>query len=299
MKKGFLPWNGKEVVVTQNLSRLFSNSQKRYLPKNFRVAFDPEISEADRVEFHSRLAGTLVNQINHRLTRSRRFVLLSLLSGQEMREFLTARTGLQDWFIYYGKDGGLGDLGGGQRGCIPCSTMKNHGVAYQKSARGTKVWLATARKPGQGWDWDSDINHESAHAAFAPVPLFVQGDIPTLEGLTNMAQLSPGHVARLLYWLSEICVVALCGERRETETGLPIPTMGELLSFVTLSQQIFPTAGFEDLLQLCQRSGGKVDVDGDAMFNLAAPCMKVVSALSPFINISTPPSVEELSNLSV
>src|SRR5512143_191504 len=121
--------------------------------------------------------------------------------------------------------------------------MRNHGVGWRVDGRGgMHVWLATARKEGQDWDWDSDIGHESAHAAFAPVPLFVQSasrDLDTVRfaGTRSASKPTNDQLARMCYLMTELAVVAVRGETRPTETALPIGEPQELHAFLGLLKQ--------------------------------------------------------------
>ena len=74
---------------------------------------------------------------------------------------------------------------------------------------------------------DSDIGHESAHAAFAPVPLYIQtADLTStllhVESLKHRREIKPGHLARMIYAYSELAVITVRGEPRSTATGTPV-----------------------------------------------------------------------------
>src|SRR5262249_2394848 len=136
-------------------------------------------------------------------------------------------------------------------GLIPCSAMRNHGVAWRLDDIGRcRVWLVTARKPGEEWDWDSDIGHESAHASFAPVPLFAESLGQELENARLAASHGPedlsfSQLAAICYALTELAVVAVRGEDRPTRTRLPVGEPAELYQLLKLSIGLFPQMGFD------------------------------------------------------
>jgi hypothetical protein len=181
---------------------------------------------------------------------------------------------------------------------IPCSTMQNHGVAWEQADDGrVRIWLATARREGCDWDWESDIGHESAHAAFAQVPLFVQAfpqiaeDV--LSDVANPNELQPVHITQMIYLYSEIAVVAMRGESRATVTGLPVARASELNALLRLSAELVENAGFERAAAVCARKDGKIDVNhGDEIFEIAAPILRIIPSLTQFINNPEPPALE-------
>jgi hypothetical protein len=260
-----LPWTGKPVRKVEDLqdclvARLRPGSG-RYLPRSITLFVDPEVEEAAVQSFFDEMALWLGPELARRQARRDIFVRLGLFSPEEIESFMTIRTGAQPWAIYYSASGGLGipaENGAAasfaRRGVVPCSSMRNHGVAWTRDhATGLHVWLATARKEGQGWDWDSDIGHESAHAAFAQVPLFTQLladaiDKSSLADVKGVQDLSPAHIARMAYFYSEIAVVAVRGECRPTQSGLPVAEREELRSVLELSNQLAPKAGFRQAL---------------------------------------------------
>jgi hypothetical protein len=234
------------------------------------------------------------------------FVDLGLFNEREIFDILTKSRGVQSWALYYSEEGGLKPVTTSSNsdkpwGVLPCSSMPNHGVAWQKTSdEHYQIWLATARKTGQDWNWDSDIGHESAHASFAPIPLFAQALHlnPALVNLTiaeTIEDLSLDHLARMTYTYLEIAVIAMRGEQRHTETGLPVVEQpAELYSFLKISHQLMPSLGFEKALSVCKSMDGKIDPKNDVreMLAIATPIMRILPHIAKVINCAEIPSVE-------
>lgn len=302
-----LPWTGAPVRRSDNLRAYLRDylpsSSERYLPASMTLFVDPEVNEAAVSRFLQGMTDHLLHELERRMTRQRRFVRLGLLTENEVESFLTDRTDAQPWAIYFSKDGGLGiprtgfAEAGGPRGVIPCSTMRNHGVAWERDQDGrVRIWLATSRKEGLDWDWESDIGHESAHSAFAPVPFFVQS-IPqvadnVLSTVRNVEELKPLHVTQMIYLYSEIAVVAMRGECRPTETGLPVSKRTELYALLQLSAELGAPSSFKRALMACVRANGTINVNkGDEVFEIAAPIMRIIPHLTRFTNDTHPPGL--------
>ncbi len=296
-----LPWNNASVRSTGELYPYLAErliDQYDYLPYSVTLFSDPEIEESAVISFLEELPAQLKREFRTRNTRRERFVNLDLLSEQEIHEILTGHRQVQPWALYFSREGGLGVLAqdvyreDSPWGVVPCSSMPNHGVAWRKTPAGDcQIWLATARKKGQDWDWDSDIGHESAHSSFAPVPLFAQAlhlnpEITSLDTVKNIQELSANHLARMSYTYSEIAVIAMRGEQRNTKTGLPVVERPEeLYAFLELSHQLMPHLGFNRALTTCQRANGKIDVnDGVEIFEIGAPIMRVLPHISKLTN---------------
>jgi hypothetical protein len=178
--------------------------------------------------------------------------------------------------------------------------MRNHGVGWRVDERGEMhVWLATARKEGRNWDWDSDIGHESAHAAFAPVPLFVQSasrDLDTVRfaETRSASDLTTDQLARMCYLLTELAVVAVRGEARPTETALPLGEPQELHAFLGLLKQAMPGAGFDRALDACERVGGVIAVEGSLeIFEIGAAALRALAASIRFVD---EPNIEPVAD---
>jgi hypothetical protein len=302
-----LPWADAPVRENANLVACLGEHLPatflRYLPRSITLFVDHEVSDAAVSAFLPSMADHLQLELARRMARQKRFVDLGLLAEEEVEVFLTQRTAAQPWAIYFSKDGGLrtrkfepGEAGG-LRGVIPCSTMQNHGVAWEQSQDGrVRIWLATARREGCDWDWESDIGHESAHAAFAQVPLFVQA-FPQIAGnvlsaVERATELTPVHITQMIYLYSEIAVVAMRGESRATATGLPVAEPMELAALLRLSAELADDVGFERAIQACRRCDGRVDVNqGDEIFEIAAPMVRVIPHLTPFTADPEPPAL--------
>jgi hypothetical protein len=309
VREASLPWTGAPVRVMDDLQnhlrRHLQEGHGAYLPRSITLFIDPEVAEKKVQEFLEQMVSWLAEELDIRLKRSRMFVQLGLFSAAEIDAFLTGRTGTQPWAIYYSAHGGLGfsdgDLktaAGADHGVIPCSSMRNHGVAWARSNHGaTRVWLATARKEREGWDWDSDIGHESAHAAFAQVPLFTQLladaiDQSSLSQVNGIREMSPANIARMTYFYSEIAVVAIRGENRQTPSGLPVAEMQELGRLLELSNELSPEAGFQEAMTAYMRCHDSIDVSHSTeIYEIATPIIRAIPRLTGFVNAGEPPDI--------
>lgn len=311
-----LPWTSKPVRTTGDISEHWRHRLpeplRYHLPKKIWIFCDLEVPERDIHSFMESAVAHLRSEFKIRERRKEIFIERGLLAREEIESLLREQRGGQAWALYYSMDGGLGvgDQGffqsDGGLGCVPCSSMVNHGVAWRRTADAEiEVWLATARKAGRDWDWESDIGHESAHAAFAPVPLYMQTIQRQVAGarfqdVPGAAGLGSDHLAKIGYMCSEIAVVALRGETRETETGLPSQDeRAEIAAFLGLSHELMPALGFDQALETYQRAGGILDVnDGEEIFEVAAPLLRALSFLSEGANQLLPPTVESLRWIS-
>ena len=301
-----LPWNDAVVKVREDVREAWAvdlGVNARFLPRHIRLFADPSVPSATLDDFLSQSAAFLVKEMTIRMARVYRMSRTTGLDASELDEFLTAQKHGQGWVIYYSQEGGLPlpeVVTASESGVIPCSSMKNHGVGWRRSGDSVQTWLVTARKPGADWDMDSDIGHESAHAAFAPVPLLVgpgiTGSVPvSLADVRTASHLLPGHIVRLLYFYSEIAVVAVRGEARPTNTRLPIGDPEELYKLISLSEELFPGFGFETAKGACARASAYMDPkESDAVFALATPVIRLLPQLNQFVNALTPPSLETL-----
>jgi hypothetical protein len=303
-----LPWNNARVRSTGELYPYLNEklpNQHYYLPLSVTLFSDPEIEESAVLDFLEELPFRLEREICLRNTRRQRFVSLGLLSDREIHHILTGHRYVQPWALYYSQHGGLDILAQDSYvedspwGAVPCTSMLNHGVAWRKTPKNHhQIWLATARKEGHDWDWDSDIGHESAHSSFAPIPLFAQAllrtEITPLDTLSSIQDLNPSHLARMSYIYSEIAVVAMRGEERNTETGLPVVERpDQLYAFLEFSHQLMPDFGFDRALTACKRVSGQIDVkDSIEIFVLAAPVMRVLPQISQVINSFGLPTID-------
>jgi hypothetical protein len=284
--------------ISSYLRERFTPELGGYLPQSITIYADCEIGEQSVRTFLSEMTYHLEHELQTRKARQQRFVELNLFTDAEIDSFLHARCALQPWVLYYSRDGGLRTpvLNPQETmepfGVVPCSTMQNHGVAWRRLGQNGnyQLWLVTARKEAQEWDWDSDIGHESAHAAFAQIPLYVQTDpqAPELSDLSLVSrvdELSVLHFARMSYMYMEIAVIAMRGEKRTTASGLPLAEqVDELHSFLKLSNELMPRLGFDRALKAYEQTGGAVDYEAPEIFEIAAPAIRVVPHLSRRIN---------------
>lgn len=312
-ESGNLPWTGIPVKMIRRLTDHFRagilGDDVRYMSQSTTLFLDEDIDEQATSEFIERMGLELKKDFRIRKRRAARFAELDLFAPSEIESFLTHYTKTQPWAIHYGVTGGLGverasvrtrDV---PRGVIPCSSMQNHGVAWSPTDDGIDVWLATSRKEGQEWDWDSDIGHESGHAAFAPVPLFVQSanllkGMLHVDGLTCASDLQPRHIARIVYAFSEIAVVAIRGELRETDTGTPIGQKEELLALLRFSRELMPTFGFDRAISVYEKTSGFLDMKtGTAIYEVAAPMMRAIPKFKGIMKSFLAPSVSEFREI--
>ncbi|WP_447601514.1 hypothetical protein [Nitrospira sp. Nam80] len=306
-KDTLLPWNAKLVRMYAHLETYFAtelpSAVTQYLPASITLFSDPEVDDTAIMKFLSTTTEFLLQEIRRRTIRRDKLLKLGLFTFEQMEYFLRARCYAQPWAIYYSKSGGLGalseDFGMVTHGVIPCSAVRNHGVAWKfEDDDGLKIWLATARKEGREWDFDSDIGHESAHAAFAPIPLFAQEahlstDVAEFSGVSRLEELGPGHLGRLAYLYSEIAVVTIRGEQRPTQTGLPVPERKELLAFLEISHQLMPCIGFDQAISACERVNGPIDLqNNEEIFELAAPVIRILPYLTGLATSFKPPTLD-------
>jgi hypothetical protein len=279
----------------------------KYLPAAIALFVDPEVPQASVDDLLAGITEHLRLEFTRRAKRKQRMLELGLFSEHELESFLTGRTRVQPWAIYYSARGGLG-LGQSMsskadpRGVIPCSSMRNHGVAWEATGAGNvSTWLATSPRENSPWDWESDIGHESAHAAFAQVPLFVQSSpkIPDnlLSSLQQPQDITPLHIAQIIYLWSELAVVAIRGEARPTPTGLPVFSPTELLALLHWSAVVTGDESFTAAAGICASLNGNVDVNrGDEIFLIAAPILRAVPRVTMFVNSSQPPTLAMLQD---
>jgi hypothetical protein len=311
-----LPWGDTLTRSTGNIREYIAEqipgALRACLPLSITLFVDPEIEEQRVEPFLCEMSRYLVEELSSRDKRRQLFVKLGLFSNSEIHAILTQLCNVQPWIIYYSKSGGLRipPQGGGQTdapcGVLPCSAMQNHGVAWRRADDDSvQSWLVTARKEGHDWDWDSDIGHESAHSAFAPVPIFVQTDQETLalsylSSVKSINDLNEYHLARMSYMYLEMAVIAMRGEKRDTETGLPVAqSLDELFSFLTLSNNLLPDFGFDTALAAFDRAGGFVDVDhGNEIFEIGAPALRIIPHISKTINTFSLPTLDWYRSVS-
>lgn len=308
-----LPWTGATAQVIPCLAEYFIDhmhkQESRFLPRTIALFADMEINSETIEIFLQEMAHRLKFEIKQRNQRVQKFSELGLLTQEDLESFLTDHSDSQPWALYYGHNGGLGSENTGRkhwrepRGVIPCSTMPNHGVAWWHSNGDLNVWLTTARKENSEWDWESDIGHESAHAAFAPVPLYIQtADLTStllhVESLKHTREIKPGHLARMIYAYSEMAVITIRGETRSTDTGTPILRKEELFALLKLSHELMPNEGFDRALDIYESTNGWIDVEyGTEIYGITAPMIRVIPHFKQCLKSFTPPSVPEFRNM--
>lgn len=307
-RKSRLPWNNVPVLSSGELYSYLSERLPNFnheLPASITLFSDLEIEESDIISFLNELPFQLECEFHKRNARRERFVNLGLFSDRKIDKILTGHRHVQPWILYFSKEGGLGISAQSVEqehltsGVIPCTSMPNHGVAWIKTSAGDcQVWLATARKVAHDWDWDSDIGHESAHSSFAPVPLFVQAlhinsETMLLDNVSSFQDLNASHLARMSYIYSEIAVIAMRGEQRNTKTGLPVVERPEeLYAFLELSHQLMSDLGFNRALTACQRANGQIDINSDEIFEIGAAVMRVLPRISKLTNHFAIPTID-------
>ncbi len=308
--KSTLPWSGDPVRRSDELHACLAEclgDWLRYLPTSITLFVDLEVGFGAVESLRAGLIGQMQIEFARRAKRKQRFVDLGLLSEGGVESFLTTRTHVQPWAIYYSKAGGLGGTeetveAGVARGVIPCSSMRNHGVAWELTEDGkVQTWLATSRRENGEWDWESDIGHESAHAAFAQVPLFVQSNPRVPDNLLSTAkspdQLTPLHIAQIIYLWSELAVVSIRGETRATTTGLPVPSPDELQALLRFSALVSGDSRFHEAAAMCAAADGVIDVNhGDEIFIIAAPILRALPHVTRFVNERQPPTLAMLQD---
>ncbi len=292
-----LPWGNKPAFRVANFRAWVAGKNPEYFSPEVTLAMlegvsatDLEISwfvEKVRQFFYD-------EEIPRRNLRQQQFVRLGLFNKSELHSILLGNVSFQPWVLLISEHGGLED----DPSIVPCSSMTNHGVAWVEENGARRTWLVTSRKKTDrvgldGWDLPSDIGHESAHAAFAPIPLFSQ-TLNVAAGLTFLQQsckpstLSQEAWARFAYIFCELAVVAVRGEERETKTKLPVlGTLSELENFLRLSHELMPKFGFGEALQAVS---GKEEIspESDAMYLIGAPVLRVIKHLRTMVNEGKP-----------
>lgn len=293
-----LPWNVTPVLslvgTRDYLAARVPRALHHHLPRAVTLYCDPCVSRAEVGALVAAAADFLAAEYAVREERLGRFKAMGLFGPRELRAVL-APCHAQDWALYYSAGGGLGEIAEDDDattasfGVVPCSTMPNHGVGWRRGGDGAiRTWLATAPKTGCAWDSDSDFGHESAHAAFAPIPLFAQGMHHRLEAirfshLRLASDVEDDQLARMGYLLTELSVVAVRGERRATETGLPIGEPDELHAFLWLADELMPGLGFATAASAYEGVGGVVNLDAPEAFFIGAAALRAVSRIAAVV----------------
>jgi hypothetical protein len=304
-----LPWNKTEVYSTGNLIEAIEHyipaHVKYFLPSSIVVLYDTEVTTELISDFIGKVIDYLTIEFKHREERKKRFIGLGLLSDNDFKQVILKNKTIQPWILYYSQSGGLGKYdsmnNSALTGMIPCASMRNHAVAWQTKGDNFKMWLVTSRKENSDWDWDSDLGHESGHACFAPIPLFVQslhleqGESAELLHVDSIYDMTADHIARICYIITEIAVIAVRGERRETISGLPVAeNPEEFKAFLRLSDLLMPGLGFNNVLQKYSESDTTfVDVNqSDIIYYIGAACLKGLSQIKENFKSLKIPSID-------
>ena len=307
-----LPWNNAAVCSTGNIKDKIENyipeDIRYFLPSSIIILYDKEVSEETIDDFIVNILEYLVVEFKHREKRKQRFISLGLLTNDEFTEIINQNKELQPWLLYYSKNGGLGTHDNNSNsisnGMIPCASMRNHGVTWQTNENKFNMWLVTSRKENDEWDWDSDLGHESGHACFAPIPLFVQslhlqqGESAQLINVGSINELTSEHIARICYIITEITVIAVRGERRETISGLPVAeNPEEFRAFLHFSELLMPGMGFKNaLIKYNELKSSFIDVNNDnIIFYVGAACLRGLSQIKKSFTSLKIPSLSMFS----
>jgi hypothetical protein len=287
------PWLDPDGWPRRDLTELWQpclGDWVRYLPRTAVLAIEPGIPDRVVDAFVRSSSLAMRAEIEYRLERRHRFVASGAMGTDEHEWHLTSRCFAQPWVLVLANDGGLpvletSSVGDRATGLICCYSMTNHGVGWRTDDHGqVEGWLATGRKPAKEWDWDSDVGHESAHAAFASVPLFTQtiagGQPPISIQSATSDSLTDQQFAMMCYMFSEISVSAVRGELRETQTGLPvIDDRRELETLFRLSEEIFPRCRFEESLERFVSTSDRLTAEDPALLVMGAACLRAVDVL--------------------
>jgi hypothetical protein len=296
-----LPWDKRTVFKVNNfvhgIDMAMPLTLRCYLPKEIHYYAEADVARDMITQFIDETSAYLVKEITRREWRKDQFVRYGGLNLDEIERFMTERTNVQPWVIFHSNKGGLEDFKSDSRsGIIPCSTMRNHGIAWRQTQCGTQTWIVTSHKEHATWDMDSDIGHESAHAGFAHLPLYTQLTATDLErsslpGTTTLRTLTSAQAARAVYYMSELIVVAVRGERRSTPTGLPIASFEELLSFIRICSELAPWWNSNGILRSAEMNQ-PIDVESDPeVFQLAGLLIRIFPALVRDIGSNRPPDL--------
>lgn len=302
-----LPWRDEPVLQTGNIApwliRQIPTAIRPHLPDRMMIAFDHNIGRHERQELILSLPEFFKTEFSTRHNRIDAAIRQNhgWLTDEQANRLVYKSRNRQPWLIYAGSEGGLPESvpDDKMRGMVPCSSMTNHGVAWHSDRNGhTHPLLVTARKPGALWDYGSDFGHESGHAAFSPVPLFLQsphvsGNDWHLTGIRDVKSLQPGHIARLMYTYCEWAVIAVRGEQRNTPTGLPVTEHAdEAVALLEVSHKIMPNMGFDRALGTLERHHGKIDPQHPDIWSIGAASLECTPLIHAFIDKGIPPDLK-------
>lgn len=271
------------------------------LPHSMRFLMASVVSESHAHETIGKVASFLGDEeLPKWLRRREQAIRLGLSNDVEMSRLLDPARNPQSWIIYDMKNGGLPDIPNSpddphaQFGVIPCSAVRHHAVAWWREGDGIRTTLLSGRAPGKSFDLDSDIGHESVHAAFSPVPLFSQTMEEQSRGVpfseATLGALSYEERARLAYTLCEVGLAMLRGEPRPTPTGLiNIEEWDDARAFLRIAHDLMPAFGFGHALEMISGRTTAIGIDGPAFFAIGISALRTMWHLVPRVNDCVPP----------
>jgi hypothetical protein len=292
-ERNSLPWRlDLSVFRTEDLCHDVLADLRGLLPET-RIYFQPHAENQIPI-LVDQLVPAMWYERDVWLGRLEKFRQLALLSDHRVVTLLN-HSRPHGWILYENGVGGLDfqNHDSANYGCVPCTSMVNHGVAWS----GSDVWLATSRKPNLEWDVDSDFGHEATHAVFAFVPLFVQGQLTSLASLKSIVRLTqvlPAHLIAIMYWATELTVVGLRGESRDTQSGLPLNDPSDVSCLLRLWDLIAPSYGFDGALMAWSKSNSQLDMQSDLAYQITAPFLSIAPAMWQFAGIKKSPMVAEV-----
>ena len=104
-------------------------------------------------------------------------------------------------------------------------------------------------------------------------------------------EMNSRHFAGICYMCSELAVVSVRGETRETHTGLPaLEDDDDFPAYLALCHQLMPDFGFDRATEALERCGGRINPeDTEEYFEIGAPAIKAILNLrSEFSKFAVP-----------
>lgn len=306
-----IPWNGRPGQRLLNARRvlleLVGFDAEDLLPSSIEVVTDEMVNKSFLKNFVQSTAAQLGREIPVWRRRLGELAGLGLMSASEIGRITKLLKAAQPWFIYASRTSGLigeeevSETAGcmlGSSGVIPCSAAPHHGVGWWTDQGVHRSVLITSHRENGSWNWDEDIGHEAAHAAFGPVPLFSQhyeeagANRRLVAPNSKSVPLAEEAIARVCYLVSEIVVVFLRGEQRFTGTGLPgLNDHDELSAFLRIADRLLPGARFGDVLPLIAIEGLPLPIwSGQAIRHLGASALYFAGHSASLANSPEPPA---------
>lgn len=306
-----IPWNGRPgqrlLDARRVLLEIVGFDAKDLLPLSIEIVTDGTFDRSFLKNFVQSAAAQLGREIPLWRHRFGEIIGLGLISTTEIGRITKLLKAAQPWFIYASRCGGLmgetedNDTADGtppSSGVIPCSAAPHHGIGWWTDQGIRRSGLITSHWENSTWNWDEDIGHEAAHAAFGPVPLFSQhyeeagADRRLVAPNSRSVPLPEETIARVCYLVAEIVVVFLRGEQRFTGTGLPgLNDHDELSAFLDVADRLLPGARFGDVLPLIAIEGLPLSVwSGQAIRQLGASALYFAGHSASLANSPEPPA---------